>query len=94
MVLLKSYEILQGVLLDGCLEDEDKLCNTIDKESVSFSNKELQVMTKIVDHTLQPQQTYEGLWHAEGTSDENIVMTGEYFLTTFHRVRLDFLQQL
>ena len=74
------------------MKDQDELYNTstIDREVVSFNNKELQVITKIVDYTLQPQQTYEGLWHAEGMSHENIVMTGEYFLAAFHRVWLDF----
>ena len=46
------------------------------KEPVSFKGKELQVIVKIVEYILQPQQTYEGVWHAEGMSHENIVMTG------------------
>ena len=90
----KAMKFYRGYFLDDCLEGEDELYNTIDKKSVSFNNKELQVITKIVDYTLQPQQTYEGLWHAEGMSHENIVMTGEYFLTAFLRVRLVFLQQI
>jgi len=45
-----------------------------------FHGKELQVIVKIVDYALQPQQEYEGVWHAEGMSHENIVMTGIYFL--------------
>ena len=82
----------RGYDLDGRIEDEDELYNknTIEREAVSFNNKELQVITKIVDYTLQPQQTYEGLWHAEGMSRENIVMTGKYFLTAFHWVRMGF----
>ena len=46
------------------------------KEDVKFQDQELQVITKIVDYTLQPGQSYEGVWHAEGMSHENIVMTG------------------
>ena len=46
-------------------------------QKVSFKGRELQVIVKIVDYTLQPQQHYEGVWHAEGMSHENIVMTGE-----------------
>ena len=47
------------------------------KEKVSFLSSELQVIVKIVDYTLQPTQVYEGVWHAEGMSHENIVMTGK-----------------
>eukprot|EP00794_Sanderia_malayensis_P012204 gene12204-13460_t len=52
----------------------------LDKKPVSFRGKELQIITKIVDYTLQPGQAYEGVWHAEGMSHENIVMTGIYFI--------------
>ena len=53
------------------------------KEKVSFNGKELQIITKIVDYTLQPEQTYEGVWHAEGMSHENIVMTGKLISCNF-----------
>ena len=46
------------------------------KPDIKFRDHELQVITKIVDYTLQPGQSYEGVWHAEGMSHENIVMTG------------------
>lgn len=46
------------------------------KEPASFKDKELQVIVKIVEYTLQPNGFYEGVWHAEGMSHENIVMTG------------------
>lgn len=49
----------------------------IEKAPVSFNGQELQVITKIVEYTLQPGQAYEGVWHAEGMSHENIVMTGK-----------------
>ena len=48
------------------------------KEKVSFDGQELQIITKIVDYILKPEQAYEGVWHAEGMSHENIVMTGMY----------------
>lgn len=50
----------------------------LEKQPVSFNGQELQVITKIVEYTLQPGQAYEGVWHAEGMSHENIVMTGEF----------------
>ena len=46
------------------------------KPDIKFGDQELQVITKIVDYTLLPGQSYEGVWHAEGMSHENIVMTG------------------
>uniref|UniRef100_A0A7M5V327 DUF4246 domain-containing protein n=1 Tax=Clytia hemisphaerica TaxID=252671 RepID=A0A7M5V327_9CNID len=49
------------------------------KPFVDIRDQELQVITKIVDYTLQPGQSYEGVWHTEGMSHENIVMTGLYF---------------
>lgn len=55
---------------------EEKDVKPFKKEEVSFAGKELQVITKIVDYTLKPGQSYEGVWHAEGMSHENIVMTG------------------
>ncbi|XP_066913665.1 uncharacterized protein [Clytia hemisphaerica] len=68
-------------------EDSDEDVNFSSEESFKFSkpdvkfrDQELQVITKIVDYTLQPGQSYEGVWHAEGMSHENIVMTGLYFI--------------
>jgi len=61
-------------------EDEEEESKCIEKLPKCFHGKELQVIVKIVDYTLQPQQEYEGVWHAEGMSHENIVMTGIYFL--------------
>ncbi len=40
----------------------------------------VQVITKIVDYELQPGQTYEGVWHVEGMSHEEIVATAIYFI--------------
>ena len=40
----------------------------------------LQAITKIVDYELAPGQQYEGVWHVEGMSHENIVSTGLYVL--------------
>ena len=41
--------------------------------------KKLQVLTKIVDYEMKPGQTYNGVWHVEGMSHENIIATGVYF---------------
>lgn len=57
--------------------DEDSEISPFKKEVVSFKERELQVITKIVEYNLKPGQSYEGVWHAEGMSHENIVMTGK-----------------
>ena len=46
----------------------------------SLRNQRLQVVTKIVDYELGPGQTFEGVWHVEGMSHEEIVATAIYFL--------------
>jgi len=38
------------------------------------------VITKIVDYELQPGQSHEGVWHVEGMSHEEIVLTCLYIL--------------
>jgi hypothetical protein len=42
--------------------------------------QKLQVITKIVDYELNPGQSYEGVWHVEGMSHEEIVATAIYFI--------------
>ena len=53
------------------------------KPSIKFRDQELQVITKIVNYTLQAGQCYEGVWHADGMTHENIVITGilKHFFT-------------
>merc|ERR1712096_71760 len=64
-------------------EDDDSETGEIPplaKEAVSFTGQELQIIVKIVEYRLKTDQAYEGVWHAEGMSHENIVMTGLFFL--------------
>ena len=70
----KAMEFFQG---DDSDEPDIDVIPPIEKKPVSFKGQELQVITKIVEYTLQPGQAYEGVWHAEGMSHENIVMTGK-----------------
>jgi len=46
----------------------------------SLRGRGLQVIVKIVDYELEPDQTHEGVWHVEGMSHENIVATAELVL--------------
>ena len=73
----KAMEFFQGD--DHDHGDESDESPALEKESVSFSGQELQIIVKIVEYTLQPGQSYEGVWHAEGMSHENIVMTGKEY---------------
>ncbi len=58
---------------------EDEL-SSLDPEFSSLKNQRLQVVTKIVDYELGPGESYEGVWHVEGMSHEEIVATAIYFL--------------
>jgi hypothetical protein len=49
-------------------------------EHYSLKGQRLQVITKIVDYEIGPGETYEGVWHVEGMSREEIVATAIYFL--------------
>jgi hypothetical protein len=44
--------------------------------------RRLQVITKIIEYRLQDAESFEGVWHVEGMSHENILATGVY---TLHR---------
>eukprot|EP00585_Thalassiosira_rotula_P004515 CAMPEP_0196159464 /NCGR_PEP_ID=MMETSP0910-20130528/46334_1 /TAXON_ID=49265 /ORGANISM="Thalassiosira rotula, Strain GSO102" /LENGTH=496 /DNA_ID=CAMNT_0041424383 /DNA_START=66 /DNA_END=1556 /DNA_ORIENTATION=+ len=46
----------------------------------NLKGNKLQVITKIVDYELHPGQRHEGVWHVEGMSQEDIVLTALYIL--------------
>lgn len=46
----------------------------------NLKGHKLQVITKIVDYELSPGQSHEGVWHVEGMSQEDIVLTVLYIL--------------
>jgi len=58
----------------------DRPVQAIEERPVSLRGKEVQVVTKIVDYELGPGETYEGVWHVEGMSHEEIVATAIYFI--------------
>ena len=62
---------------DEDYDDTAEEFSSLIKEAVSFAGRELQVIVKLVEYSLKPDQSYEGVWHAEGMSHENIVMTGK-----------------
>eukprot|EP00980_Cylindrotheca_fusiformis_P019376 scaffold6651_cov99-Cylindrotheca_fusiformis.AAC.5 len=66
------------------VEEDEDYDNWTEQEivevPVSLRGKQVQVVTKIVDYELSPGQTYEGVWHVEGMSHEEIVATAIYFI--------------
>ena len=46
------------------------LPETRGQQYISLRGQKLQVITKIVDYELQPEQSHEGVWHVEGMSHE------------------------
>jgi hypothetical protein len=59
--------------------------NLVEPQRMDFSrhtlhSRSLQVVTKIVDYELGAGEQYEGVWHVEGMSHENIVATCLYVL--------------
>lgn len=51
-----------------------------DLKAACLRNRELKVITKIVEYGLEHDQEFDGVWHVEGMSHENIVATGLYIL--------------
>lgn len=64
----------EGELPEGKVSASTKLAPR------KLRNRELQVIPKIVEYQLQPNETHEGVWHVEGMSHEHIVATCVYVL--------------
>lgn len=45
---------------------------------IPLRNRKLQVVTKIVEYRVNAEQNFDGVWHVEGMSHENILATGLY----------------
>ena len=48
-------------------------------ELLTFHGSTLQAVVKIADYEFQPGAEFDGVWHYEGMSHENIVMTGLFY---------------
>jgi len=64
----------------GLIDDTISFVPPIKEDYYSLRGRKLQVVTKIVDYELSPGATYEGVWHVEGMSHEEIVATAIYFI--------------
>ena len=65
---------------DGHVEYDASDIEAIDEKYCSLRGQRLQVITKIVDYELKAGESYEGVWHVEGMSHEEIVCTAVYIL--------------
>ena len=60
--------------------DVDHGPGIINEDPISLRGQTLQVITKIVDYELAHGEVYDGVWHVEGMSHEEIVATAIYFI--------------
>jgi hypothetical protein len=60
-------------------QDWDEDVETELPELLTFHGSTLQAVVKIADYEFQPGAEFDGVWHYEGMSHENIVMTGLFY---------------
>jgi len=60
--------------------DEDDAPKLENLAPMDLKGKTIQVIPKIVDYLLSPEEEYEGVWHVEGMSHENVLATMVYIL--------------
>jgi predicted DNA-binding WGR domain protein len=47
-----------------------------DLKNIPLRNRKLQVVTKLVEYRVNKEEDFEGVWHVEGMSHENVLATG------------------
>ena len=67
--------------------DEADEYGPLDTTPCSLRGQRLQVITKIVDYELRPGQSHSGVWHVEGMSHEEIILTALYVVDRDDRIR-------
>jgi hypothetical protein len=60
-------------------DDDDESKGAEEAPLVTFHGSNLQAVVKIADYEFLPGATFDGVWHYEGMSHENIVMTGLFY---------------
>jgi hypothetical protein len=60
-------------------EDWDEDIEVEEPDLINFHGSTLQAVVKIADYEFQPGAEFDGVWHYEGMSHENIVMTGLFY---------------
>lgn len=65
--------------------------------SIPLRNRKLQVVTKLVEYCVNKEENFDGVWHVEGMSHENILATGLLILKrdeTFTGAKISFKRYL
>jgi len=87
------FESVCGALRND-FYDENKLSEEI---SIPLRNRKLQVVTKLVEYRVNKEENFDGVWHVEGMSHENIIATGLLVLKrdrTFKGAEISFKRYL
>jgi hypothetical protein len=78
------YSYIKAVKFHGADKERDLLDDTRvyepDLAGASLRGQDLRVITKIVSYELREGSEFDGVWHVEGMSHENIIATGLYIL--------------
>jgi hypothetical protein len=78
-------------------EDDITPTSLVNPPYCSLRGQKLQVITKIVDYELFREHTHTGVWHVEGMSHEEIVLTALYIADRddeFHGADIEFKRSL
>jgi hypothetical protein len=78
------YSYIKAVTFHGTDPNED-IMDVVrsyepDLAGASLRGRDLKVITKVVSYELREGSEFDGVWHVEGMSHENIVATGLYIL--------------
>lgn len=80
----KVYSYVRAVKFHGFEEVDDffdvERTYQPDDSAASLRGRELKVITKIVEYQLREGDEFDGVWHVEGMSHENIIATGLFIL--------------
>jgi hypothetical protein len=83
----EGYNILSSIFAD-IFPMFEKVCSSLKndfygvdmkekgKSHISLKNRKLQVVTKIVEYKVNETANFDGVWHVEGMSHENVLATG------------------
>ena len=82
----RAYELISGIfsafipmfesVCGGLRNDFNGDEKHTEKTSIPLRNRKLQVVTKLVEYRVNQEENFDGVWHVEGMSHENILATG------------------
>ncbi len=69
---LPMFESICASLKNNFVDDNE----SADLKHIPLRNRKLQVVTKLVEYRVNKEEEFEGVWHVEGMSHENVLATG------------------